>query len=124
MYGGGITGVYVAQGKMKNLQLRDIVCTGNPDPENDFNDDRRWECELEGNNDKDFAALSTPQRCAVYFKDSDAENVVIRDVHIGENMTSVVGGYGHVRGTITDVIKDDESIPTNAAVGDVVVTEK
>lgn len=124
MYGGGITGVYVAQGKMKNLQLRDIVCTGNPDPEKEFNDDRRWECELEGNNDKDFAALSTPQRCAVYFKDSDAENVVIRDVHIGENMTSVIGGYGHVRGTVSGVLKDDESVPTIASVGDVLVIEK
>ncbi|MBQ2696739.1 MAG: hypothetical protein IJF61_05500 [Clostridia bacterium] len=124
MYGGGITGVYVAQGEMKNLQLRDICCTGNPDPNNDFNDNRCWECELEGNNDKDFAALSSPQRCAVYFKDSNAENVIIRDVHIGDNMTSVIGGYGHVRGAISGVYKDDVTIPTSAAVGDVIVTEK
>ena len=124
MYGGGVTGVYVAQGKMNNLQLRDIVCTGNPDPENEFNDNRCWECELEDNNDKDFAALSTPQRCAVYFKDSNAENVVIRDVHIGDNMTSVIGGYGHVRAALSGVIKDNESLPTSAAVGDVTVIEK
>ncbi len=61
-----------------------------PDPAEEMNDNRRWECELEGNNDKDFAALDSTQRSAVYFKDSNAENVVIRDVHIDENMTSAV----------------------------------
>ncbi len=124
MYGGGITGVYVAQGPMENLQLRDIYCTGNPDPSVEINDNRRWECELEMNNDKDFAAFSEPQRCAVYFKDSSAKNVVIRDVHVGENMTSVIGGYGHADVTLSGVYQSGVSVPVDGTVGEIQITQK
>ncbi len=120
MYAHGGTAVYFAQGPMRNIQVRDVYFAGYP--KENF-DDRLYECELEMNNDKDFAALSEPQACAVYFKDSDAEDIVVRDIHAGKGHTSVFGGYGKARVKVEGLTKPREDMPTNAGVGDIQVVE-
>ncbi len=116
MYGRGITGVYFAQGPMRNIHVRDINYSENC-ALGAIGDDRLMECELERNNDKDLAALPDRQLCAVYFKDSDVEDVVFRDIHAGKNLTSVFGGYGKVNAVASGIVKAREDMPTNAGVG-------
>lgn len=121
MYGHGTTGVYVAQGPMRNIQVRDVYCSGHPD--DDF-DDRLYECVKENESpEKDFAALPDRQVCAVYFKDSDVRDMVIRDLHVGDAYTSVFGGYGDVEVEVTGLRKELDETPLNTGVG-IKVNEK
>jgi len=118
MYGQGGTAVYVAQGPMRNIRMRDIYCTTQTD---DAFDNRRYE-DWNGIN-KDYDVLPDRQSCAVYFKDSDVEDFVIRDLHVGDGFTSVFGGYGKVKATFSDLVKENPDTPLNLGVG-VEVTKK
>ena len=115
MYGQGLSAVYFAQGDIRNVQVRDVYYSENCKAVDALDD--RLVSHAYGTENKDLAVLPQRQLCAVYFKDSNVENADFRNIHAGQHLTSVFGGYGKVNITASGITKDREDLPTNAGVG-------
>ncbi|MBE7002130.1 MAG: hypothetical protein E7421_05500 [Ruminococcaceae bacterium] len=119
MYGNGLTGVFFAHGYMRNVVVRDVNFAPNDAPY-EWNesmggvphDNRSWECEKYMNNDLDYATLPDRQLCAVYFKETNGRDLVFQGIHGHKNQTSVFGGFGDVKATVSGVVKPDD-LPLN-----------
>ena len=115
MYGEGLTAVYFAQGDIRNVQVRDVYYSENCKAI-DAMDDRLLDCRP-GAENKDLTLLPQRQLCAVYFKDANVENADFSNIHAGQHLTSVFGGYGQATVTATGIDKAREDLPTNTGVG-------
>lgn len=115
MYGDGMTGVYFAQGPMRNIHVRNISFAENACHSRVW-DARYIECELEGFA-KDVAALPQRQASAVYFKNSDVEDVTFENISSSKNNTAVFSGFGKVNAVASGITKGREDLPLNAGVG-------
>ena len=115
MYGEGLTAVYFAQGDIRNVQVRDVYYSENCKAI-DALDDRLLDCRP-GAENKDLTLLPQRQLCAVYFKDANVENADFSNIHAGQHLTSVFGGYGQATVTATGIDKTREDLPTNTGVG-------
>lgn len=122
LYGQGMTGVYFAQGPIRDVHVRNISYAENAALHPEW-DDRLIECELEGF-EKDVAALPQRQASAVYFKNSDIEDVSFENISAGKNNTAVFSGFGKVNAVASGIIKGREDLPINGGVGlNIKVTE-
>ena len=97
MFAGGRTAVYVAEGVMKNIQIRDVYFAGSI-PEN-------------------------TNASAVYFDNADAENVLVHNLHANKDHTAIIGGCGKANVKVTGLHKPLDTILTNAGTGDIQVVE-
>ena len=95
LFAGGRTAVYVAEGAMKNIQIRDVY----------------------------FAGPISESACAVYFDNADAENVLVHNLHASGDHTAVFGGCGKANVKVTGLHKPVDTIVTNAGTRDIQVVE-
>ncbi len=97
MFAGGRTAVCVAEGVMKNIQVRDVYFAG-------------------------AIAGNTPAY-AICFENADAENVLVHNLHASKDHTAVIGGCGKANVKVTGLHKPLDTILTNAGTEAIQVVE-
>ncbi len=93
VYGDGGTAVFFGEGEVRNLVLRDLRYPMNHRP-NPLDDNR-----LENHYNQQPPHDPDPSRelCAIYFKDTAAENLIVSNLFVSDKLTAVFGGKGRVR---------------------------
>ena len=108
MYGDGGTAVYFGEGVMKNITVSNIgySLVHKPRP----NDDNRAENHF---NIGPGLLEAVPDRkvCAVYFKETEAENIVFNNIHASDKLTAVFGGNGKVTMKAENIIRQSPDTP-------------
>lgn len=108
IYGDGGTGVYFGEGKVKNITVKNIgySLVHKPKP----NDDNRAENHWNGGPGK-LDPVPDRKVCAVYFKETDAQNIIFDNIHASDKLTAVFGGNGNVTMKATNIVRESESVP-------------
>jgi len=108
IYGDGGTGVYFGEGEVKNITVKNIGYSLVHNPK--ANDDNRMENHW---NSEPGRLPVVPDRkvCAVYFKETDAKNIIFDNIHATDKLTAVFGGNGSVVMKATNIVREDISVP-------------
>lgn len=108
IYGDGGTAVYFGEGNMKNIKVSNIgySLVHSPKP----NDDNRAEAHYNMSPGK-LAPVSDRKVCAVYFKESIAQNIVFDNVYASDKLTAVFGGNGDVTMKATNIVRESDMVP-------------
>lgn len=105
--GEGGTAVYFGEGKMKNITVSNLgypLCH-EPNPY----DDNRTENHF---NQKPHPEINADRKlCAVYFKETEAENIIFNNIFAGDKLTSVFGGNGIVTMKAENIIRLNPNTP-------------
>ena len=108
IYGDGGTGVFFGEGEVKNITVKNIGYSPvhKPKPNDDNREENHW-------NSGPGKLDPVPDRkvCAVYFKETNAKNIVFENIHASENLTAVFGGNGNVVMKATNIVRESESVP-------------
>ena len=108
VYGDGGTGVYFGEGDVNNVTVRDIIYSPNHAPKE--SDDNRNE--IHWNQQKwDLPPIPDRKVCAVYFKETNAKNIIFDHIHASKSLTSVFGGNGNVSMKATNIITENSDTP-------------
>ena len=107
IYGEGGTAVFFGEGEMKNITVLNIgypLCHSPNDT-----DDNRLEKHY---NQIDVAETRADRKlCAVYFNETNAENIIFRDIYASDKLTAVFGGNGSVKMKAENVVRQSETLP-------------
>lgn len=108
VFGNGGTGVYFGEGHVRNIRVSNIgysMCHS-PRP----NDDNRAENHF--NMGPGLLEPVTDRKvCAVYFKETLAENITFNNIHATDKLTAVFGGNGKVSMKAENVILESTDTP-------------
>jgi len=107
LYGEGGTAVYFGEGTMKNIRISDI---GYPLAHKPCaaDDNRR---ENHYNQQKNPQVLPDRKLCAVYFKQTDAQNILVRNLYASDKLTAVFGGDGCVSMKGENIVRESKLTP-------------
>lgn len=107
LYGDGGTGVYFGEGKVKNIRVSNIGYSLCHEPCE--NDDNRTENHFNQKPD----TIASPERklCAVYFKETEAENIIFQNIFASGKLTSVFGGNGKAVMKAENIVKENPDTP-------------
>jgi len=108
VYGEGGTAVFFGEGEMKNISISNIgypLCHA-PRP----SDDNRTE-NFFNQQPKQRDPIPDRKLSAVYFKETNAENIIVRDVYASDKLTSVFGGNGHVTLKAENIVRMSKDVP-------------
>lgn len=108
IFGDGGTAVHFGEGTVKNVRISNIGYPVNHAPR-DIDDNRAEK----GVSNLDYSLQPKADRklCAIYFKETQAENIVVSNVFAGKKLTSVFGGDGNVSLIANNIIREDASTP-------------
>ena len=115
IYGEGGTAVYFGEGVMKNIRISDIGYPLYHLP--CVTDDNRAENHY--NQRKNPQEAADRKLCAVYFKQTDAQNILVRNLYASDKLTAVFGGDGSVSMKGENIVREDINTPLIAAELDV-----
>lgn len=103
LYGDGGTGVYFGEGKIKNVRVSNIGYSLKHEP-----------CPTDDNlSENHFNQQLNPQvnpdrkLCAVYFKETEAENITFQNIHASDKLTAVFGGNGIVTMKAENIVREN-----------------
>lgn len=107
LYGDGGTGVMFGEGNVKNIRVSNIGYSLHhaPCPTDDNRSENIWNQQ----NNKEVKA--DRKLCAVYFKETNARNIVFDRIHAAEGLTAVFGGSGNVSMRATNIIRENSETP-------------
>lgn len=107
IYGDGGTGIYFGEGTVKNIRVSNVGYSLCHEPR-PTDDNRR-----ENHFTQQPVVEADPNRelCAVYFKETEAENILFRNIHASDRLTAVFGGTGHVRMKAENIVRESEKTP-------------
>lgn len=107
VYGDGGTGVMFGEGDVKNIRVSNIGYPLCHAPR--ATDDNRAENAL--NQQRNPEARPDRKLCAVYFKETHAENMLFSNIHASGKLTSVFGGDGKVSMRAANIVREDPETP-------------
>nr|MBQ4320245.1 hypothetical protein [Clostridia bacterium] len=107
MFDKGGTAVYFGPGDFRNIKVSNTGYSMLVTPKD--TDDNR----IEGNTNQRYNDPVSPDRTlnAVYFKESNAENISFENIHAHSQLTSVFGGNGSVTMKASGIVRDDPNVP-------------
>lgn len=107
IFGDGGTAVHFAEGTVKNIRVSNIgySMVHAPRP----TDDNRSEGKF--NRQPNPEAKPDRKLCAVFFKETNAENISFSNVYASDQLTAVFGGNGTVSMWANNVIREDPNTP-------------
>ena len=108
VFGDGGTAVHFGEGVVKNVRVSNIGYAFKHAPRDI--DDNRKEKGL-SNMDYRLEPCADRKLCAVYFDETQAENIVVTNMFAGKNLTSVFGGTGNVSLIANNIIREDAKVP-------------
>lgn len=107
IYGEGGTAVYFGEGNVKNITVSNIGYPLCHAPR--LTDDNRSENHF--NQQHNPPQLADRKLCAVYFKETEAENVIFRDIFASDKLSAVFGGNGKVSMKAENVVRVNPETP-------------
>ncbi len=108
VFGDGGTAVHFGDGTIKNVRISNIGYPANHAPRDI--DDNRVEAGI-SNMDHRLTPSADRKLCAIYFRETQAEDIVVSNVYAGKKLTSVFGGDGNVSLAATNIIREDSNTP-------------
>ena len=108
IFGDGGTAVHFGEGTVRNISISNIGYPVNHAPR-DIDDNRKEK----GISNMDYSLQPCADRklCAIYFKETQAQNIVVSNVFAGKKLTSVFGGDGNVSLIANNIIREDANTP-------------
>lgn len=108
VFGDGGTAVHFGEGIVKNVRVSNIGYAMKHAPRDI--DDNRKEKGM-SNMDRILVPHADRKLCAVYFDETEAENIVVSNMFAGRKLTSVFGGTGNVSLIANNIIREDTNVP-------------